>query len=69
MMKYVHDEKLGNGSSIILVIPHFKIFIAGDLSFYFDVLGMPKSSSYWCLWYLLSHVEWQQPADNGRVFA
>jgi hypothetical protein len=64
MMKYAHEEKLGNGSIIILIIPHFKIFITGDLSFYADVLGMPKSSSYWCPWCLLSRVEWQQSADN-----
>jgi hypothetical protein len=61
----MHDEKLEKGSSIILIILHFDIYIMGDLSFYADVLGMPKSSSYRCPWCLLSHVEWQQSVDNA----
>ena len=63
-IKYVHDERLEKGSSIILIIPHFDVYVTGDLSFYADVLGMPNSSSYWCPWCLLSRVEWQQSADN-----
>ncbi len=60
--KYNHDEKIVKASKIILIIPHFDLDITGDLSFYADILGMPKSSSYWCLWCLLSHPEWQQSA-------
>jgi len=53
-IKYVHVEKLEKSSSIILIVPHFDIYIMGDLSFYED----------WCSWCLLSRVEWQQSADN-----
>jgi hypothetical protein len=60
-----HDEKIAKGSKIILIIPHFDLYITGDLSFYADILGMPKSSSYWCPWCLLSHPEWQQSANNN----
>ncbi len=60
-----HDEKIAKGSKIILIIPHFDLYITGDLSFYADILGMPKSSSYWCPWCLLSRPEWQQSANNN----
>ncbi len=62
--KYAHDEKLQKGSTIILIIPCFDLYIMGDLSYYADVLGMPKSSSYWCPWCLLSRIELQQSANN-----
>ncbi len=64
-MKYKHDEKLKEGSAIIIIIPHFDLYVTGNLAYYADVLGMPKSSSYWCPWCLLSRVEWQQSAENN----
>jgi len=63
-MKHSHDDKLKEGSLITLIIPHFNLYVTGDLSFYADVLGMPKSSSYWCPWCLLSRIEWQQSAES-----
>jgi hypothetical protein len=57
-MKYSHEEALKKGSKIKLIIPHFNLYVTGDLSFYADVLGVPKSSSYWCPWCLLSLIEW-----------
>ena len=65
VMKYKHDEKLKEGSAIIIIIPHFDLYVTGDLTYYTDGLGMPKSSSYWCPWCLLSRVEWQQSAENN----
>lgn len=62
--RYVDDEKLPQDASIIFIVPHFSIFITGDLSFYVDVLGMPNSCSYWCPWCLLSRVEWQESVNN-----
>jgi hypothetical protein len=63
-VKYSHESNLQKGSVIILSIPHFNLYITGDLSYYADVLGMPNSSSYWCPWCLLSRIEWQQSANN-----
>jgi len=63
-MKYNHSKTLKKGSSIVLIIPHFDLYVTGDLSYYADVLGMPNSSSYWCPWCLLSRIQWQQSADN-----
>jgi len=53
-MKFSHEENLKEGSIIILIIPYFNLFMTGNLSFYAIVLGMPKSSSYWCPWCLMS---------------
>jgi len=63
-MKYSHDNTLKVGSTIVLMIPNFSLYVTGDLSFYADVLGMPKSSSYWCPWCLLSRIEWQESAES-----
>lgn len=45
MIKYVHDEKLDKES-----LQSFDVITMGKLSYYVDVLAMPKSSSYWCPW-------------------
>ena len=55
-----YEERYPQDSVILLTIPHFNLFITGDLAYYADVLGMPNSSSYWCPWCLLSRPEWQQ---------
>jgi len=66
-MKFSYEDNLKEGLNIILIYPYFNLFVMGDLSFYADVLGMPKSSSYWCPWCLMSRVEWQQSAEsNGK---
>jgi hypothetical protein len=57
-MKYSHEETLKKGAKIALIFPHFNLYVTGDLSFYANVLGVPKSSSYWCPWCLLSLIEW-----------
>jgi hypothetical protein len=56
-----YEKLFDKGSTIVLTIPSFNVFITGDLClcFYADVLGMPNSSSYWCPWCLVSHKEWQ----------
>jgi len=64
-MRYSHEEPLKEGLSIVLIIPHFNLYVTGDLSYYADVLGMPKSSNYWCPWCLLSRIEWQQSSENN----
>jgi hypothetical protein len=63
-IKHAHENKLQKGSIIILIIPHFNLYITGDLSYYANILDMPSSSSYWCSWCLLSRIEWQQSANN-----
>jgi hypothetical protein len=62
--KCVDDESFPKNSSILFVIPHFKVFLTGDLSYYADILGMPNSCSYWCPFCLLSRPEWQESALN-----
>jgi hypothetical protein len=36
-----------------------------NLRFFADVLGMTKSSSYWCPWCLMSCIEWQQSVESS----
>jgi hypothetical protein len=62
-LRQSYEERYPQDSVILLTIPHFNLFITGDLAYYADVLGMPNSSSYWCPWCLLSRPEWQQSAD------
>jgi hypothetical protein len=52
-----YEKIFDKGSTIVLTIPSFNVFIMGDLCFYADVLRMPNSSSYWCPWCLVSHKE------------
>jgi hypothetical protein len=49
--------------SHLLIVQLFALFVTGDLSYYADVLGMPASTSYWCPFCLLSHLEWQQSSE------
>lgn len=59
-------EKLPSDSNTKSIIPLFKLFVTGDLSYYAYMLWMSASTSYWCPWCLISHPEWQQSAEiNG----
>ena len=62
--KCVHDERFPKNSSILFIIPQFKLFLMGDLSYYADILGMLNSCSCWCPFCLLSRPEWQESASN-----
>ncbi len=58
-MSYRDDKTFPKGSTIILTIPNFEIFIASSLSFYADILGMPNRTSYWVhsVWFLTRTVK------------
>jgi hypothetical protein len=59
------DEKRSlMGSKVMSMMPPFAMFITGGLSFYANVLGAPKSSSYWCPWGLLSHPKWKKDPNS-----
>jgi hypothetical protein len=41
-----------------LTIPHFRLFVTGDLAYYADAIGKNGSSRHWCIWCMLQHPEW-----------
>jgi hypothetical protein len=43
---------------IHLIIPHFRLFVMGDLAYYADAIGKNGSSRHWCVWCMLQHPEW-----------
>jgi hypothetical protein len=63
-MTHNDETRFLAGSGITLVTPPFTLFIADDLTYYADVLGMPNSTSYWCPWCFLSHSEWNKPPET-----
>jgi hypothetical protein len=53
--------------TVTFITPPFAIFMTGGLSDYAADLGIPNSTSYWCPWCLLSHVEWDRPPETFHV--
>jgi hypothetical protein len=51
---------------IALAIPYFCLFVTGGLIFYADSLGKSKSCSYWCMYCILTRLQWNEPsAERG----
>jgi hypothetical protein len=52
---------LTENTIIALTVPSFCLFVTGDLSLYADSLGKSKSCSYWCMYCILTRLQWNEP--------
>jgi hypothetical protein len=60
---------LAEDTSITLTVPYFCLFVTGDLSFYVDSLGKSKSCSYWLMYCILTHLQWNDHnAERGELW-
>ena len=60
----LEETNLPCPAKICLDIPHFTIYIMGDLAYYSDILGKPNSSPHWCHLCDMSHSEWNDVSKN-----
>ena len=66
LVTYMNEKtNLPCGAKICLDIPHFDIYIMGDLDFYADILGKPNSSTHWCHLCDMSHSEWNDVSNKN----
>jgi hypothetical protein len=54
---------LAEDTIIALMVPYFWLFVTGDMSLYADSLGIGKSKScrYWCMYCILTRIQWNEP--------
>ena len=62
----VEETSLPCGAEVCLDIPHFVIYITGDLAFYANILGKPNSSPHWCHLCDKSHKEWNDVRNISK---
>ena len=61
----IEETSLPCGANLCLDIPHFEIYITGDLAYYSDILGKPNSSPHWCHLCDTSHSEWNNVSNKN----
>ena len=61
----IEETSLPSFAKMCLDIPHFEIYVTGDLAYYTDILGKPNSSPHWCHLCDMSHSEWNDVSNKN----